>query len=762
MVWILGILVVVVVVVVLVRVSVSKAPKVNRSSPRGPVSGPRRSGGTQSPPAAHSRMRPGREFPLTWFGRDAELEVAGVRLKAPCVYASSSSGNGHLWATDPSEILLHAPVRRPSGPPEEMGYWPWYSRVDAGHRYEYLSWLASGRTRLPPCEGYLFLYFYGIERRLLVDEADREWGLREIVRLRRLDEARMGTTNGRSFRQYSAGLLWYEIARTPEFFDQKALDLAMSLTERWTPELLTAPLAWLASKGQPLPAAMARRIAASDPSAQRSVVLKRVTAEFEELFDTRYRETFGGEGMTLRVSKRSAWHTYRPASGGLSEMRCEVANPLGIPSQFKKLPDIWNSCIADLRRLSRVAASVGDRALTVEAWEAMPLELRADVDHPLADRVTAVLADVAPTAADDDGDGASAAALVPAGRFADMMGIERRPKLTATQSKNLAATIEFTGYGLVPDARVSPIRYGWDELVAVVPGLDDDDIEPTRFNAAACVLRLGLSIALADGEADQVELRMLTDHIDAVFDLSPEEQQRLAALRDLLLKTGSDIASVARKIEESVPPDARRKVGRLLVVIAASTNSIDRNERGALRKAFRALGLPPELLEETIAEVAPESDEAEVRVRPASRIRDAGEPIPSGVPSFRLNHEAISSIMSETREVSLMLAAAMGAADAEAAGQPAIEPVVAATEASVSVAEVAGPGARYQPLFIALIERNRWDRQDADGIARSHGLMLDAGVESINDWAYDALGAPLIEDGGDELILDRSLLKGHG
>lgn len=778
--WVIGFILVIAVLVALAR-SGSKKPAKRRAAPRSTTvpessrsSAPARQNSSQRSSAAAKRTR--REFPITWFGRDAELEVAGIRIKSPCVYASSGSSDAYGWATDPSEILIEAPVRRPRESFAQMGYWPWYSRIEPEHRYEYLSWLASGRTNLPPSEGYLFLYYYGIERRLLVDEADRAWGLKEIVRLRRLDQPRVGTREGRSFRQYTTVLLWFEIARTPDRFDASAFDLVASLTERWTPELFTAPLAWLAANERPLPPRLARHIAASDPASQRSVVVKRISSEFEELFDTRYRDAFGGDGITLRVSQRPAWCTYRPASGGLSEMRCKVANPLGIKSQFKQLPEIWNSCIADLRKLSRVAATTTDGALTLEAWEAMPPELRAEVDHPLADQVSALVAGDA-VEPEKGSEIASGPAMVPAGRLAELVGIERRPTLTATQSRRVAAIIESTGYGLVPDARISSIRYGWDHLLAVIPGLDDEDVEPTRYNAAACVLRLGLMIAQADGEADELEVRMLTDHIDAVFDLSSEEQERLAALRDLLLRTGSDIRPVARKIKEMLPPEARGRVGRLLVVIAAATNGIDRSERAALRKAFRALDLPPELLEETIGEVSPDAGESVVRVRGATEA-ETGEPIPTArAHSFRLNHQAISSIMAETREVSVMLAAAMDAANAESeVEEPApravrsAEPQTAAldgavateTPAATQAAEVVGPGGRYEPLFVALIDRDRWARDQADGLARSLGLMLDAGVEAINDWAFDALGAPLIEDQGDELIVDRSLLQGDG
>ncbi|MCH8146940.1 MAG: TerB N-terminal domain-containing protein [Planctomycetes bacterium] len=36
----------------------------------------------------------------------------------------------------------------------------------------YLRWLASGRNVLPPGDGYLFVHYYGLERRAIVDRTD--------------------------------------------------------------------------------------------------------------------------------------------------------------------------------------------------------------------------------------------------------------------------------------------------------------------------------------------------------------------------------------------------------------------------------------------------------------------------------------------------------------------------------------------------------------------------------------------------------------
>ena len=50
-----------------------------------------------------------------------------------------------------------------------MPYWPRYSEVDPIARRAYLQWLSSGRRDPAADIGYVFLFFYGLERRALLD-----------------------------------------------------------------------------------------------------------------------------------------------------------------------------------------------------------------------------------------------------------------------------------------------------------------------------------------------------------------------------------------------------------------------------------------------------------------------------------------------------------------------------------------------------------------------------------------------------------------
>ena len=80
-----------------------------------------------------------------------------------------------------------------------MHYWPCYSMIDPASRAAYLHWLASGRKDPAAAVGYVFLFFYGIERRVLVDAQTSEQARSEIDGLLAEVERLLGIYGGKSF-----------------------------------------------------------------------------------------------------------------------------------------------------------------------------------------------------------------------------------------------------------------------------------------------------------------------------------------------------------------------------------------------------------------------------------------------------------------------------------------------------------------------------------------------------------------------------------
>jgi hypothetical protein len=109
-----------------------------------------------------------------WFKRGQVVSVAGFSLSDGMIYVGHSLPL--VQGATPNDNCLidpFLPVARcdPDWAGKTMSYWPAYSTISPQARLAYLTWLAGGRTDPSVGIGHVFLFFYGLERRLLVDRA---------------------------------------------------------------------------------------------------------------------------------------------------------------------------------------------------------------------------------------------------------------------------------------------------------------------------------------------------------------------------------------------------------------------------------------------------------------------------------------------------------------------------------------------------------------------------------------------------------------
>jgi len=83
-----------------------------------------------------------------------------------------TSTENHRPTVERSTIFTTLPVRAPRDPSlvEKPPYWPTYVHLSEEQRWMYLTWLQDPAAAVDL--GYVFLYFYGLERRLLTSEFD--------------------------------------------------------------------------------------------------------------------------------------------------------------------------------------------------------------------------------------------------------------------------------------------------------------------------------------------------------------------------------------------------------------------------------------------------------------------------------------------------------------------------------------------------------------------------------------------------------------
>lgn len=690
---------------------------------------------------------------LRWIGPAEPIDILGFHVPSGMVYIS----DGAPATAEASAINLRLPIGQPEqGVHVPLNYYPQYSWISPDQRAAYLQWLAGGREDADPASrelGYVFLFLYGLERRLLVDQGQEQEVVAEIVRLLH----HYGSyTRSRSLQSYAGQLVhfwgWKQGAQYYAQLLEWMKTLPVSLLGA---DELAMVLASQFQSNVPVSTELAYEVAARDFASRRSVVVSRVQNEFKELFAKRYLETFPG-GMKLTASKRSTRLYYRAASptllyGTRSDLSVAIPDVLGLSSQFKPLSTIWNACVDDLAGYSRARFKTGTASKNLKAYFALPAELRISAPHPLAKDWEAVLI---------SGRAAKDCIFVDVGSVAHMLDIQQHEKLTPGQSCELAEAIESLGFVVEPDARHES-AYAWDQELAVFKPADATVRPPSpNYLGASVLLKLCVMVAGADGHIAPEELDVSRRFVETKLSLSPDDQRRLEALEQILVADPNRISGSLARIAKPVPKAMRELICEVLVYVAAADSIVTKDEIRALERIFKAFEIPSEKLEAHLKSVRPEF--GEVTIQHAGE-RIPGEAIPRPGQPFHIDMARVDRIAQETSEVVGILAKVMTEEDPEkekpARNGKAVTAEVLKTAPVQESLKPAGPmpqwikslDPKYQPVLLGLLERDSWPRPDFDSLAKKSQLMpLDA-FDAINGWADENLGDFLLE--GDHTIL---------
>jgi uncharacterized tellurite resistance protein B-like protein len=700
---------------------------------------------------------------IQFYGPGTVVNLGYGPLADSLVYATG----GRLdQLRDSSLIELGLPVAKQSDTSERLGYWPSYHNCNPGQRAAYLQWLYEGRSHQVAELGYVFIFFYGLERRIVVDGQDHECVARELIRLLPL----FGKSN--SFSAYATRLLWLTIYLSVDRggLPSDILSEAIRVTSRWRDGTLELYLAYLSQTLGHLDGNACYAWAEQDQRAMRSVITVRHSDKFKELFIRKVQDGFP-DGVRIPPTTRNKAIVYHPAS---STLLSEPHQMVGVTGKSMhsleprrppctKLIQIWNECVEQLKAFDRASRkATGD--LSSESYEALPSELR-DSDHPELEHWNRLISRVT----DEDG-----WALVSVNELARIKGIKERASLTKTQTMSILNTADALGFAIEPDCRINGKNFRWNEPIAIfnceMARCDDRSIE--KFRTAAFLLELGLTVAVSDNEVDERELEAIESHIEAELDLTPDLAKRLSALRHLMIAKGPKLTTVPQTFLAALSRNQRKAIGSYLVSVAAADQVVTNKEKNVLRASFQKLSLPLDMLAELLAPY-----EA-VNVEPQTVATSAV--VQLSAEATVLDFDRIRRIREETRHVQDLLHDVisnsfdgsdelLAVQNIDAADEPleefASDEAVFATDQTSQMADqcfdsrfVTVPN-RYQAFCSKLATQNRWNMRAAQELARSEGLMFSAALETINEWSTDAFGDWLIEEADTDLIVHLELLE---
>jgi len=680
--------------------------------------------------------------------------VSGYSLAGGLIYVGHRLPGAAGGMPDPALIDPSLPVdrRAPDHSGARMGYWPSYSEIDPGCRAAYLQWLANGRHEPGAYIGYVFLYFYGLERRLLVD-AEQSAAARHEHQALVTEVQRLLSIYGAnySFRGYARGLLAVTapadagrryLSPPPAAQDDGALSLELQLG-----------LGQLAADRQPLPVDWAQAWLRLHPEVWLRTPATRCPAEFSEVFARRYHDRFGA-GLLLQPGTETLDDTYRPASSAIRGQRRRSASAVpdvsGHGPTLERLRELADAACTDLDAYSRYLGRHPDDAGTAAALALLP----PGIERP-ADAATQALLAWA-----HDSLGTTDCAEVSTAEFlARWPAAAPGSRPARSDALLLARFLERHGLGLEPDVRFGGrVPSGRAPVVLFRRALQMVTEPSDGYAAAVTLTQLGAAVASADGQVAAAEQDVLKRRVAAAFSLAEDERRRLRAHLVRVLADPPTSGSL-RKRAALLTGEQRRAAGDLLVAVAGVDGVLDPAEIGLLNRMFDALGLDRAGVP---GQFRTPGGDALTRVRTAGT-PEAGYAIPrpaSPEPDARpaavvLDPQLIAARLAESARAASYLAEIFTDDEPDAVAPPGSSMVVAATGDSA-----AGPGldVPHIALLRRLADQPSWSRGGFDSIAAGLGLMPGAALEMLNDAALDAVGEPVCE-GTDPIELNSYALK---
>lgn len=662
-----------------------------------------------------------------WVPPGKDVTVKGFLIKGGMVYVGADIVSGSGYGVEPALINPTKPVSESAADchTRYMSYWPSYDTITPEARASYLQWLAGGKCDPESDIGYVFLYFYGLERRALSDAGSDQQANAEIPLIEQEVRRLLGIYGKKgSFHGYANSFLEYLAAKRRE---------GLALENRPVPSLdqgrgssldLRVGLGLHACGGKPLPAEWGF-------AWYSSTHLPRVVARCPDAFESLYTKEFVkrfGDGIKLPVNKTRIKVTHRAASAGFAgksftaELDLPDVSILSDPAM--KVKEVGDVCCSLLASYGRLLIVNPDKANSLEALLLMPICLWPE-------SVCAALRNLRRAVSEAD-----QAKLIP---LRELLAIlPHGDDLNRARFSVLSRALGSFGLGIEPDVRFGSDLAGPDSTIAlfVGNGLDQDSPFSNGFPSAALVLHMAYAVASADNSFGEAEATVILNHINCKSNLLEVERDRLLARLCLYRTSPPNCAGLKKRAE--LDKRDRETISDFLVRVALAGGMASPSKVRILESLFKLMGMDQSALYNMI-------HTAEAQLHSVSTEIDAPTPIRVPAPrtsgsSIQLDPTRLAALKADSDRVSALLESVF--ADTAVA-----EPEEPPIEDHDEKMEVSGLDldADHAGLLQVLLRRVQWSRTELEEICADRGLMPDGAIERINEAAFIRYDSALIE-----------------
>lgn len=672
---------------------------------------------------------------LKWLAENQTFNLKGETINTSLVYYSDKS------VSEPSCINRTLPIGIPAEEPKgSLGYWPSYSGITAIQRANYIKWLKSGRNSDLSDIGYVFIYFYGLERRAIVEQKDIEIILKEVIRL--LNRYSFSS----SFNSYATRFIIYLSVKFLYNINLNDFNI-----ENISLNILFPPyFAQLYKNNKLLDKELAYLYAKSDFKFKRSIVIERVGENFKKLFDKKFEEKYG-QGIVLIPNKRLNSVSYHPATILSHNYNISDCSIIDISqSSFIKLEKIWDECIEELTPLSRTLARGPDISAR-EAYKKLPKILQATTVHPDKEKWDEIL-----KASIKKGE----FNIIKMGSVMEALDMPiSNVKISKKDCISIVENAEEIGLASVPDVRLTSNTCNFDDYICFFKGgpLKITQAVGSEYMTIVRFLEIAMAMGNVNSKIDESEINYINNSLSKKFNINDENRKRLEAYKELFLLNPPSLKIVS-KLKTKLNMEQKEELVMMMIGVVLSDNFLDKEEFKALKNLFKSLGIEEYKLYKILFDMKnqKESPVEFIGIEEKDFPEDIRQQIANiGNTVSALNYDKIRKIQNETHEVSKILSDALSSSiDIEAE----IIEVSDKDDIKSENIKLKSLDQRYHDFIFVLVTKNEWSKKDFIDITKQYGLMPASTIEVINTWADETLGDFIILE-EEDYIINKNILE---
>jgi tellurite resistance protein len=677
----------------------------------------------------------------TWIPAGTSITLAGAVIPGGLLYFGSSLPTLQ-GAPDPALVNPQLSVAARGDYTQPLNYWPSYSQLDPVERRAYINWLVGKRSDPKADIGYVFLFFYGLERRAVVDVANDDRARADlpaiVAEVRRLLEVYGGQSH--SFKRYANALLDWTTSFETERLYERPVPTTFGATFE-LPFYVRLALGQAVKDGVPIPAQLALAWVKYGNFVSFRTAATRCPVEFDRLFIDAYQAKYG-PGMPLSRNRTKLKFIYRPASSGLQGYKemtqtfDETPDVSVLKAPTKVLTALVEEATERLDSFSRYVGKTPGTSKTLQALVHLPVCAWPIEAVRVLDSLRARLTE-------------GPAVLT----LNDLLGSwDCKEALAKDKTELLAQAFADEKIGMEPDVLAGAKVPKPDDHVALfaLEASKESSRAGAPYRIAALTLQLASAVAAADGDFSRDEAEHLKATVRAWGHLEASQTQRLLASVDLLRASPASLVSLTKKLEP-LERSVKEAIAQCMATVAQADGVVSPDEVRMLERIYKALGLDSQAV---FSNVHAAATGASLKTSVATTALPKGQSARQD-PGFKLDLDRIAALQKDTDRVSNLLANIFADADAPttppqlADAEPAETPAAPPT-AETAPAGLAGLDETHASLARLLLSRPEWTRSELEDVAADLDLMLDGALEHINDAAFDAHDMPLVE--GDDLV----------